>query len=420
MLSPARITRSPLRMPTFRGFWLALIISRLGDQFTIIALLWFVLQVTGSGVALGTVLLCFSLPAVFTSSVLGSLLDRHQPRLIMCIDNTARAVIISMIPALFGLGLLQLWMVYVLALLAGALSPATLVGVRVLLPHLVPDAELENANALMSISENFPILIGPAVAGILVSIFGSPPVMVIDAISFLVLATVLYCLPDVAVGKEMLEEPRKRSWLGFQELMSLREVRIITLLSLVFFLAYWPLEPALPIYSRDFLKVGASGYGLLWSGFGFGALLGLLTIPWLSRRSRPGVTFTTIAILWGLLLLPLAFIPNLLVAMIFLALAGCAWGPYTTLETTLLQRLVPVHQRGQVFGARSALATATGPVGLFAGGVLLDHLSSPIVIGISALACVAVGIAGLISPTLRGVKRAGKDQVEVLERGSSA
>lgn len=124
----------------------------------------------------------------------------------------------------------------------------------------------------------------------------------------------------------------------------------------------YPLEPAHPLYSRDVLKAGASGYGLLWSGLGVGAVLGLLTIPWVGRRSRPGMTFSAIAALWGFFLLPLMFVPNLGAAMVFLGLAGRAWGSYTTIETTLLQRFVPAHQRGHVFGARAALTTATGPI----------------------------------------------------------
>lgn len=412
MFGLARVTQSPLRLRPFRYFWLGRGISLLGDQFTAIALLWFVLQLTGSGLALGTVLLCFGLPGILTSSVLGNLLDRYQPRLVIGCDDACRALIIGAIPALHWLGFLHLWMIYVLSALAGALMPATLVGTRVLLPHLVADDELENANALMSVSLNLPMLFGPAIAGVLVSRVGGPAVLVIDALSFLVMAGIAFLLPRIPRPPHVEEgtETDRGHWQGFRELVHLREVRIITLLSLLFFLAYYPLEPALPLYSRDVLKAGASGYGLLWSGFGVGAVLGLLAIPWLGRLSRPGMTFSAIAVLWGLFLVPLMFIPHLVAAMVFLGLAGCAWGPYTTIETTLLQRLVPAHQRGRVFGARTALTTATGPIGVFVGGLLLAHLSASVVIGLSGLACVFTGVVGLLSPTLRAVRRPGSEQ----------
>src|SRR5215813_4852528 len=127
---------APLRNSAFQRLWLGVSISYLGDQFTIIALLWFVLQMTGSGAAVGLVILCFQLPGVVTGTLLGRLLDRYQPRLVMGVDNLSRAVLIGAMPTLYALGALQLWLVFVLALLAGALSPATVTGVRMLLPRL--------------------------------------------------------------------------------------------------------------------------------------------------------------------------------------------------------------------------------------------------------------------------------------------
>src|SRR5215510_15701896 len=91
---------SPLRHPEFRRLWVGLSISYLGDQFTTIALLWFVLQLTGSGAAVGLVILCFQLPGVVTGGSLGRLLDRFQPRLVMGVDNLVRAVLIGAMPTL--------------------------------------------------------------------------------------------------------------------------------------------------------------------------------------------------------------------------------------------------------------------------------------------------------------------------------
>ncbi|MBV9133869.1 MAG: MFS transporter, partial [Chloroflexi bacterium] len=158
----------------FQRLWLGLSISYIGDQFTIIALLWFVLQLTGSGAAVGLVILCFDLPAVVTGALVGRLLDRYQPRLIMGFDNLARAALIAAIPTLYALGGLQLWHVFVLALLAGALAPATTAGVRAFVPHLVADAGLDRANALTASSLQLSYLVGPLAAGFAVASWGGP------------------------------------------------------------------------------------------------------------------------------------------------------------------------------------------------------------------------------------------------------
>src|ERR1700716_3137113 len=84
-----------------------------------------------------------------------------------------------------------------------------------------------------------------------------------------------------------------------------------------------------------------------------------------------------IAVLWGALLCPLFFIRQLPLAMLFLGVAGASWAPYTPMETTLLQRLVPAEIRGQVFGARHSLVVAAGaPRGAVRWGVLPQFLGA--------------------------------------------
>ncbi|HME91295.1 MAG TPA: MFS transporter [Myxococcaceae bacterium] len=392
---------SPLRQPEFQRLWLGLSVSYLGDQFTIIALLWFVLQLTGSGAAVGLVIFCFGLPGVFTGTILGRLLDRYQPRLVIGFDNLARAALIAAIPTIYALGCLQLWHVFVLALLAGALSPATTAGVRAFLPHLVDNAALDRANALTATSLQFSYLAGPVAAGFAVARLGGPWALFIDAGSFLLMGLLALTLPTIRREPRVIRHAAVNRWLGFGALFSLRYVPALTLLSLVFFFSYGPLEAALPVYSRQTLHASAGGYGLLWTGFGIGAFAGVLTLTKLSRRWQPSIALPMIAVLWGALLLPLFFIRQLPLAMLFLGVAGASWAPYTPMETTLLQRLVPPEIRGQVFGARHSLVAAAAPLGAAFGGLLLQYLSAPLVIAVSGLACILAGLGGLVSPSLR-------------------
>ena len=394
-----------MRHPAFQRLWLGQSISYLGDQFTLIALLWFVLQVTGSGAAVGLVILCFDLPGVVTGAIHGRLLDRYQPRLVMGVDNLARAALIAAIPTLYALGSLQLWHVFALALLVGALSPATTAGVRAFVPHLVDDSDLDRANALTATSLQFSYLVGPLVAGFVVARLGGPWALYIDAASFLLMGLLALTLPTITRGPSVAPHAAANRWLGFGALFSLRHVSALTLLSLVFFFSYGPLEAALPVYSGQTLHANADGYGLLWTGFGVGAFAGVLTLTRLSRRWRPSIALPLIAVLWGALLCPLLLIRQLPLAMVFLGIAGASWAPYTPMETTLLQRLVPAEIRGQVFGARHSLVVAAAPLGAALGGVLLQYLSAPLVIAISGVACILAGLGGLVSPSLRRLQQ---------------
>jgi predicted MFS family arabinose efflux permease len=380
-----------------------LLLSRTGDQLTTIALLWFVLDLTGSSVAVGLVVLCAGLPPVVTGPLLGRVLDRWSPRRVMIADNLARAALVAAIPTLHWLGRLNLPLVYGLSLAAGALIPATDVGVRVALPRLIDQARLEHANALLSIGDQVSALVGPAAGGLLVAQLGAPPVLLLDAVSFVAMAALVWPLPD---SPATATTPPPASGSGTRILLRNPTVRTVFGLTLVYFLAYGPLEPALPLYSRDVLQAGARGYGLLWSALGAGALLGLATIPLVSRL-RPGLALPGNALLWGTTLLPLLVITTLTPAMLIFALGGLVWAPYVTLEVSLLQRVVPAPLLGWVFGARRAVAAAATPLGAAAGGLLLRTATPTAVIGLSALACMLAGTAALCSPALRRLPAPG-------------
>jgi hypothetical protein len=105
----------------------------------------------------------------------------------------------------------------------------------------------------------------------------------------------------------------------------------------------------------------------------------------------------------------MVFINNLWLACGLLLLGGLMWGPYTPMETTLLQRNVPKAQLGRVFGARSTLLTGGSPLGLAIGGVLLAFVPSTSVIALSAIACILVGLGGLVFPTFRGLSLPSAD-----------
>jgi MFS family permease len=388
--------------PALGRLWVGRSISLFGDAFTLIALPWFVLQITESGTATASILLTLQLPAILTSMAIGSLIDRFQPWVIITIDNGLRTLIIGLIPILYWFGLLELWMLFLLAFLAGMLVPATEVGSRSVLPELVDDQDLDAANMLWSFSPNLSLVIGPAVAGLLLASFGGPSVLFIDAMTFAVMAWVAITIPNVERSKPSLQAPLSER-LGLRQLWNMKVVRFTTLLSLVFFFSYGPLEAALPLYSKVILQTDARGYGLLWSALAVGALIGTLSSTTLSKRMRLGVVLPLIALLWGASLLPVAFTDQLWSACGLLFLGGLMWGPYTPMETTLLQRNVPKEQLGRVFGARSTFLTGGSPLGLAVGGILLAFVSATSVIVFSALGCILVGLVGLLSPAFRSM-----------------
>jgi predicted MFS family arabinose efflux permease len=278
------------------------------------------------------------------------------------------------------------------------------VGVRVLLPQLVQEDALAQANALTSTSMQFAFLVGPVLAGILVTHVGGAYALMMDAGSFLLMGLLVFSLPSNSRSGPVAAPAEKTNWLsGFALLFRTKELRLRTRLSVVFFFSYGPLEAALPLYSDRILHVGAQGYGLLWTGFGVGALIGALCTGIVATRVRPGITQPLIAILWGGFLCPLMLFHSLPLALLCLALGACSWAPYVPIEASLLQRLIEPSLHGQVFGVRLALTTAAAPLGTVVGGLLLQYLAPDVVIGLSGITCILAGVGALLSPTMRSL-----------------
>ena len=370
--------------PRFARLWSGALVSGLGDTLTWLALTWYVLDLTGRGDLVGALLLCFALPTVVAGALWGYALDRFQPKALMLIDNLARAGLIGLVPLLAAFGLLELWMLFAVAVLVGALSPVTQIGVRLFIPALIDDHELEQGNAAYGLTFQLATILGPALAGAIVAAWGAPRALLFEALSFLFMAWALLALPSLPraeTASTVQRSPRRLNGWSPPVLATLG-------LSTLFYFAYGPLEVALPVFTRETLQSNAAGYGALWSALGGGSVLGTLLVGRLTRLQRKSLLLTGIMAAWGLAIVALALTSHWGVALAIMFIGGVIWGPYTALETTLLQRAVDASEHGRLFGVRAMLLGPAPPLGTALGGVLLLSLSTSLVIALSGFACV--------------------------------
>ena len=155
--SAPRRRRLPLFVPLlgrdFRLMFTGESISLLGDQFHFVALAWLTLQLTGSGVALGTVLMAAAIPRAVFMLVGGAMSDRISPRSLMLISNALRTVVVAVVAALVLTGHAQLWQLYVLALIFGVVDAFFYPALNTIVPMLVSDQELPPANGLVQVMQ---------------------------------------------------------------------------------------------------------------------------------------------------------------------------------------------------------------------------------------------------------------------------
>ncbi|MGC4045313.1 MAG: MFS transporter [Armatimonas sp.] len=397
---PARAPWQLLKQhPTLQRLFAGALISAIGDSLTWTALTWHVVETTNSGAAVGWVLLSFSLPAAFTGAPLGRLLDRMAPEKLMFWDNVVRAGLTVLFP-LFGLlGWLSMPALCALAGCAGALSPVTRAGMRLLVPRLVEDHELESANAVMGWTENLPLIVGAPLAGALIASWGSLNALWIDSVSFLVLAAILAALRIRPLEKSGAAGGAPKA----TPLLLLRypTVVILTTMSAIFFFAYGPTEAALPLFVKNVQHADAKGLGIVWGAVGLGAAFGSALVGPISRVAKTGSTLAAIALLWGVFQGAYAFTDTVWLGALCFFLGGVAWGPYLVLEATYLQRNTPAEEHGAIFGAHAAALAPMVPLGTALGGLLLQWFTPKIVILGSAVASVVASAVGYLLLTVR-------------------
>jgi predicted MFS family arabinose efflux permease len=371
------------------------------DNFVLFLLLWLAEPQGWSGMQTALVVLVLRVPTLASGVLLGRAVDRRGARPMMLADLSARAsLLLLLLGASWGTRALPLLPVLVLGGIAGALSPATYAGVRWLVPRIVGEREVEQANAVVALSEQLPLLVGTALVGPSLGLLGPAASVLVPAGMLLVAAALALGLPEpsttpsaaVSTGRHRGGHPGRR-WPP-------PAVALIAL-STAYYFVYGPFETASPSWVRGRLDAGEGVYSLLWALFGFGALLTLSLGPLLARRRRPGLLNGLGALAWGLVMLPVVVVREPLLAGLVFFLGGVVWGPYTTIEASALQRWVDPARHGVVFGfQRSLLATAT-PLGAGLGALALEHVAPNVVLGISAAACTVAGLAALTSRDLR-------------------
>jgi MFS family permease len=172
-------------------------------------------------------------------------------------------------------------------------------------------------------------------------------------------------------------------------------VRTLIALTAVLSIFGFQLITMMPVFARDVLHAGATGYGLLMASLGIGALAGALGVAVLSRRIRKGRTMLAGGTAFGLLVALFGQSPVLPLSLLLGALAGLAMIVNNALTNTMIQTAVPDGLRGRVMGLYSFVFVGMAPLGAFQAGWVAEHWGAPAAVGIGGLVCAAaVAVAG--------------------------
>lgn len=418
-------TMNILRSLTHRPFallWFGQTTSRLGDSLYRIALAWWVLEKTGSAVAMGTVLVFSQIPLLLFLLIGGVVVDRLPRIRIMFASDILSGLVIAFVAVFSWLELLEIWHIYIASMLFGFVEAFFFPAYQAVIPQITPSGLLISANSLSGLSQRVTGIVGPAFGAALVAAGGTSLTFGLDALSFFVSA--LFVLPllrsnldkvqrqDETVGaadgersvKAALRQGLSDLRGGFKLVMTVPWIWItILLFGFVNIMEAGPRAVAMPFLIKEDLGADVGLLGLFGSAASLGFVAGMLWLGQYVRLHRRGWLAYLSVIITGAVLLPFAFklpIP-ILVACMFIG--GLSTSVFALIWTHTLQEMVPGELLGRVYSIDALGSFVLLPIGFGLSGWATDLFGAPTVFLIGGLGTMALASLGLLHPAIRNL-----------------
>ena len=352
---------------------------------------WLIYELTNSALQLGLVRGIQAIPFLLLSPIAGSTADRYSRKFQVIGAQLANGLLFGALAVLIFTGLIQPWHVYVNAVLTACVQVFLQPSRAAMISDIVPWKSLTNAIGLNAVVFNMARSTGPALAGLLISLFNTGAAFAVQALFFF-LSTIWTMRMSAARSSpsdgavhhaesfaQSIIEGWKFSWRN-------DNVRVGILVVVIAALFIVPFSTLLPVFARDLLAVGAQGQGLLLTSMGVGALASSLLIASLGDRMPRGLVMLGGVVLYGVFVMMFAASPWFLLSMALMAVIGLCHVSSHALVQTVLQAYSPPEFRGRTM----AIFHMT-QVLLLLGGLLIGALSALVGAPLAAAAMSAVG-----------------------------
>lgn len=412
-----------LRVRDFRLLWASEAVSVIGDQFHFVAMSWLVISLTGSGLALGTVLIAVGVPRAILLVPFGVMADRRSPRTMMLAAHGARALIVGGVAALVISGHASIPALAALGALFGCADAAYMPAQQAFLPRTLDAERLPSANALLQGTMQLASIAGPPLAGIVVAIAGAGTAFAVDATSFLLAGVIVVLITSAAVAGVTAAVPRVpveaslasvsspaspaidapdapagesfRAALmgGVRYVAADAGIRTMLLLSLVLnFALNGPAAVGMPWLAERRFDAGPTGLGLMAAAWAAGALAGTLAAGSIRLERGGRVILASIAIA-GVSMAITGLASWMPVVVAALAVMGLAIGYTNVIAISWLQARVEPAMAGRVMSVVMLMGFGITPLSLGIAGALIDLDATAMFTGAGILVLGAAALA---------------------------
>jgi len=406
----ARQTFSSLRIRNFRLFFTAQMISVSGTWMQAVAQAWLVLHLTGSGVDLGIVVGLQFLPMLLLGPFGGLVADRANKRRLLFATQTAGGLLALVLGLLVVTDTVVLWQVYLLAGLLGVVNLFDNPARQTFMIEMVGRDDLPNAVSLNAVVMNASRVVGPAIGGVIITVFGLGICFFVNAASYV---AVIIGLAMMRVAELHPTEPVERAKGqvrdGFRYVWRTPALRNVLLAVALIGVFAYNFTVTLALLAKVTFHGGAGAYAVLTSCMGAGAIVGGLVA---AHRARPTPRLLQVlALVFGGLLAAVAFAPTLWAADLLIFLMGAASIGFIATANATLQLTSDPAMRGRVMALYAMAFLGTTPIGAPLVGAIAQWTDPRIAMLAGAVATVAA--AGLLMWRHQAGLRVGTTDAEV-------
>ncbi len=354
---------------------------------------WLVYRITGSQTSLGLVTFISFLPVLILSLFMGVIVDRFSRQKILLITQSWFMVGALVLAALTWSGLVQYWHILVLSFTLGIGSALDMPARQAFVTEMVDDDKNDLLNALSLNSSIFNVarIIGPAIGGLIVAALGEAPTFAINGLSYLaVIAALLLMRVKPPPLPESSESNLKKMREGFQYFASEKDILgLVTMVAVYSFMGFGSLT-LVPVFAKDILGIGVSGFGQMLSWQGVGALMGGALLIFFGDQFHKGKLLFFSRTLIGPAILGIAFSRTPWVTMALMTVMGFSLITQLVISNTMIQTIVPDNLRGRVISTYTWALGGFYPLGSLLMGFLGDQIGAPTSAMISGIGCILV------------------------------
>jgi MFS family permease len=401
---PNRSFFTALRHRDFRLLWIGQLISVTGTQMQLVAINWHVYLLTKSPLALGGVGLVRILPIIFCSLVGGVVADAVDRKRLMLATQGSMLVCAVALAVMTATGLHSIWPIYALTAIASAALAFDNPARQAMLPTLVPPEDFPNAVSLGIVVFNSAMIVGPALAGVLLSIRGPALIYGINAASFV--AVIVALLLMHASGRPRVEEQAPQISLGaLREGLRFvwRTPIIVQTMTLDFIATFFASATALlPIFAAEILNVGPRGLGWLAAAPGTGSIVTGLLMARLGVNRKQGKIVLGSVLIYGAATVAFGLSRWFWLSLLMLGITGAADTVSTVLRQTIRQLVTPDRLRGRMTSVNMVFFMGGPQLGEMEAGAVAALIGATLSVVTGGVGCLlAVAAASLWAKELR-------------------